>query len=300
MKSVQVLLSTYNGENYLIEQLDSIINQDYPNITILVRDDGSTDGTIQILKRYSERYPQLTYYEGKNIGVTGSFFDLMLNADLSVDYFSFSDQDDAWMNNKISRAIDKLNAMNQEVPLLYCGKTTLADQDLLPISSSNKVHHMIPDFCNAIVENICTGCTCVINNRLLQLVRNHLPEYRLIHDWWLYLTASCFGEVYYDEESFILYRQHRNNVIGMKSNHFDELKKRLKSYRGNRGKISRQAAEFQKLFQLDKKYQKWLNYIINARNHFVYRLIILFSKKIYRQRVMDNVIFKILVLLGNV
>ena len=300
MKTVQVLLSTYNGEKYLEEQLDSILHQDYPDITILIRDDGSTDGTVRILEKYASEYSHINYYIGENIGAKYSFFDLVKNADMSFDYYSFSDQDDVWLHNKISKALEKLNTLQEDKQLLYCGRTTLVDQELKPCISTIKKHRIVPNFGNALVENICTGCTSVINHELLELVQTHIPEFTVMHDWWFYLTASSFGEVYYDDDSYIQYRQHQNNVIGTRTNYSDEFKKRIKNYKNNRGKISRQAREFKRLYHNISENEQLLNYVIDARNNIVYRVKIMLTNKIYRQRKIDNIIFKLLFLLGKV
>lgn len=300
MKKVQILLSSYNGAKYIEEQLDSILVQDYPNISILIRDDGSSDGTIRILEKYAAQYEQISYYLGENIGVINSFFDLVFHSDPSADYYAFSDQDDVWLKNKISRAVDKLEAMKKKQPLLYCGRTTLVDQDLQLIQSSIKTAIIKPDFANALVENICTGCTSVFNRELLEMVKDNIPRFTVMHDWWLYLIASTFGDIYYDEKSHILYRQHQGNAVGTKTNYYDEFIKRLKNYKKNRGNISRQATEFLNHFELDQDKNQLISCVINAKSHFASRLKILSGNQIYRQRRMDNIIFKILFLLGRV
>lgn len=299
MKSVQVLLSTYNGEQYIKEQLDSILNQDYSNITILIRDDGSKDKTVSILDEYASEYNNITYYQGQNIGVINSFFDLMKNADMSADYYSLSDQDDVWDQKKISCAVAKLESMNQKKSSLYCGRTTLVNQDLERINSTIKEHKIVPDFGNALVENICTGCTCVMNHKLLQIIQTHIPRFTVMHDWWIYLIASSVGEVCYDNNSYMLYRQHDKNVVGTSTNYIDEFKVRLRNYRKNSGQISKQAREFQRLLENESNKQL-LETIIGSHNHLSYKIKILLTNKIYRQRKLDNIIFKILFLIGHV
>ena len=101
-------MSTYNGEKYIKTQLDSILAQDYEEIDLLIRDDGSTDSTREILSAYAKKYSSITWYSGKNIGVQKSFFDLILKANLERDYYAFADQDDKWLPGKISRAVSIL------------------------------------------------------------------------------------------------------------------------------------------------------------------------------------------------
>lgn len=300
MIKVQVLLSTYNGEKYIREQLDSILKQDYKDIAILIRDDGSTDNTVHIIKEYAKVNNNIKYYQGKNIGAINSFFDLMKNADPDYDYFALSDQDDFWLEHKISRAVEVLNELNNEKPLLYCSRTTLVYSNLDKIKISMKQYQIKPDFGNALVENICIGCTGVFNRQLLLLVKEHIPEFTIMHDWWLYLTASAFGKVYYDDNSYLLYRQHMSNLIGSRASYYDEFKNRLRNYKGNRLKISRQAFEFMRKYEVDDNTKKQLEYVVNAKHNIKFRFKVIFSNNIYRQRLMDNIIFKILFLLGQV
>lgn len=299
MEKVQILMSTYNGEKYLVEQIESILKQDYTNFSLLIRDDGSTDNTVTIIEKYAKVDCRITYYHGNNIGVINSFFDLLKNADITMDYYSLSDQDDVWKVDKLSRAVEKLK-INKAIPTLYCGNVILVNQALQPIVSTIRKAKIIPNFGNALVENINFGCTSVFNSELLDLVKKHIPEFTIMHDWWLYLSASAFGKVIYDEESFILYRQHEDNVIGSKTNYYDEFKNRLKNFKGNRGRVSRQAREFSRLYQIEHDKNVLLLNVINAKRNFLKRFNVFFSKRIYRQRKLDHYIFKILFLFGRV
>ena len=134
MKKVQVLMSTYNGQTYLKKQIESILEQTYPNIELLVRDDGSSDHTIDILRDYEERYENIKVIYGKNIGVNGSFFYLL--AQSNSDYLAFSDQDDIWLPEKIQNAVEKLDYYT--VPALYAGNKILIDQNDSIIKENNK------------------------------------------------------------------------------------------------------------------------------------------------------------------
>ena len=124
MKKVQVLLSTYNGEKYLKEQLDSIIAQKGVDVHILARDDGSKDDTIKIL----EGYENIDIIKGSNIGVCKSFFEL-INKSGEYDYYSFADQDDVWDCDKLVIAINKLEKCNSK-PAVYASNTRLVDANL--------------------------------------------------------------------------------------------------------------------------------------------------------------------------
>lgn len=299
MKKVQILMSTFNGEKYLREQLDSILSQDYSDISLLIRDDGSSDDTIGIIREYSDADSRVSYYQGSNLGAKNSFFDLMLHADNLCDYYALSDQDDVWSKNKISEAVKKVSA-EEGIPILYCSKPLLVDQKLNPLMTTIKKANISPDFGNALVENINTGCTCLFNKELLELVKGHIPEYTVMHDWWLYLSASAFGKVIYDENSYIYYRQHENNVIGSKSTYFDEFAGRLRNYRKHRGQLRKQVMEFQRLYQTDQEREQMMLTLIKAKSNFFFRWKIFFGNRIYRQRKIDNLIFKFLFLFGQI
>ena len=108
MKKVQILMSTYNGEKYVNEQIDSLLQQDHTNLEILIRDDGSKDSTVSILEEYHKENPNIKLIIDKNKGVISSFFELAMKASEEADYFAFCDQDDYWKPQKISRAVNLL------------------------------------------------------------------------------------------------------------------------------------------------------------------------------------------------
>ena len=118
-KKVAVLISTYNGKKYLKEQLDSILNQTYPNIEIVIRDDGSTDSTLELVKEYQEKHSNIRLKEGTNIGFIKSFFKLLEMAD--ADYYAYCDQDDIWLENKIELAVNALNQADNTKPNMAFG-----------------------------------------------------------------------------------------------------------------------------------------------------------------------------------
>ena len=307
MKTLQILMSTYNGAEYIREQLDSLLEQDCEkyakaSFQIQIRDDGSVDGTQDILEEYAVRYPgKLHWYQGENVGVIRSFFELLSRAD-EADYYAFSDQDDYWMPDKMTSAIERLETMTKEKPALYCCRPKLVDQKLQPLTSEIERPPMRPGFCNAMIENIVTGCTAVFNRVMRDMIAMELPQFTVMHDWWLYLTAVCFGEIYYDETPHICYRQHQGNVLGTKTKRMDEWKMRLKRFRGNRGNISHQLEEFVRIFgqtEPDNENIKLAVKFLEVRKSFVARSRFLKESGIYRQRPEDDRIFHIILLLGN-
>lgn len=307
MKTLVIVMSTYNGEKYLEDQLDSILNQncqrfEAASFRVLIRDDGSCDRTQEILEWYAKDNPdKISWYQGKNIGVVNSFFELLERAG-KADYYAFSDQDDYWMPEKMTKAVEVLEKMDASKPLLYCGRPKLVDSQLRGIDSEIKTPPVRPAFENALIENVCPGCTEVFNTTMRDMIVKENPNFTVMHDWWLYLLASCFGEVYYDEESFLCYRQHFDNVVGTKTNYMDEMKMRIQRFRSTRGNLSRQAEELVRLYGREfPNHSRILlaREFIEAKKSFWARRKLLKKSGIFRQRKMDNRIFHWILLTGS-
>lgn len=212
-KSVLVLLSSYNGEKYIEEQIRSILAQKDVKVDILVRDDCSSDGTLDIINRYP-KHGALTWYTGKNLGVAHSFMDLVKNAKMNYDFYAFSDQDDVWKDDKLIRAVSTLDKNDISSPQLYCANYKLVDKGLKAIYN-NKIHLTTTSFGSSIVFSNCTGCTMVFNNCLLRMLKKCTPKNIIMHDDWVHKVCLAIGgSVYYDNSEVLLYRQHENNVDG--------------------------------------------------------------------------------------
>lgn len=291
---VQILMSTYNGSLYIRKQLDSIMNQDYP-VSLFIRDDGSTDDTVSIIEEYQSRFDNISLVKGDNVGVIHSFFSMINMADKEADYYSFADQDDIWLPDKVRTAVERLSKMNNNVPCMYCSEQTLIDADDKVIEDHMRVVERRPGFGNSVVENIATGCTCVVNRRLLELAKAK-PEFTIMHDWWMYMLATSMGEVVFDTKPKILYRQHGNNTMGKRTNYIDEFKKRVKRFSSNKGNLYRQLESFERLHgdNLDTTNKEILDMVLAYKKSFADRMRCITTSKIYRQRKSDNLIFKLL------
>ena len=130
---VMVLMSTYNGEKYLREQIDSILGQTGVSVKLLIRDDGSKDNTVEIVKQYCKENDDIKLVEGKNVGFAESFMELVYRANLysDISYFAFSDQDDVWLNDKLISAIHMLEGIHEKnAPNLYFSTARAVDKDL--------------------------------------------------------------------------------------------------------------------------------------------------------------------------
>jgi len=229
---VAILLSTYNGEKYLTPLLESLMAQSYQNFIIVVRDDGSSDGTIELLKNFSSSQSgkiHLVDSSAENLGASASFANLMSyvlenknTLGLAKATMAFADQDDIWHSNKLEKCLVALEQHQQqhgEIPvLIHSDLRVVADDGELVNQSFASFQGLQPNrnsFPELVLSNLVTGCTALINEPLARLA---LPinQQSIMHDWWLCLVASAFGEVYYLQESLIDYRQHEKNTIGAK------------------------------------------------------------------------------------
>lgn len=223
-----VLMSTYNGEKYLREQIDSVLAQKDIELALLIRDDGSSDKTVEIIEDYEKKDNRISHYVGENIGPGKSFFDLIKKAPES-DYYAFCDQDDVWDSNKLALAIDLLLPLDNSMPNLYYSNLRLVDGNLAFIRNAHEKPIDEGKKYSALARNVLTGCTAVFNKNAKDLLRDHVPNVNILHDGWLYLICKLFGNVVYDFIPHISYRQHGHNVVGMgKSNPFVSVIRKIK------------------------------------------------------------------------
>lgn len=227
---VAVLMSTYNGEKFIDEQIVSILKQLPAEGLLMVRDDGSTDKTVEKIRRMKDTRIQIEI--GENIGFAKSFLTLLNETPRDREMVMFADQDDVWLDGKIQRAWDSL-ATSEGQASLYCSGQLITDEKLNILESSERITHQ-PSFRNAIAENIVTGCTAAINNQALQLMlRSGVPKHVQFHDWWLYLVISAHGSVIFDDKDLILYRQHEYNYMGRGVGWFGRNLKKIQYLRKN-------------------------------------------------------------------
>jgi glycosyltransferase involved in cell wall biosynthesis len=225
---VAILLSTYNGAAHLEPLLTSILDQDWRDSHMMARDDGSTDGTLAILERWSPRIP-LRVTCGANLGAKASFFELLYGA-ADFDIVAFADQDDVWDRDKLSRAVGALAAFPPQRPAMYCSRARVADQNLVTLGLT-QAWPRSPCFANALVENIAMGCTTALNRAAWQLLTGAPPPaHALMHDWWCYLVVSAFGEVVFDPVPSMCYRQHGDNVVGFQVSRLKALADKFKRF----------------------------------------------------------------------
>ena len=185
---ITILLSTYNGEKYLKEQLDSLFAQT-KNIYVFARDDGSSDNTLNILEGYKQNN-RLDFYTGENLGAAKSFMDLLKTAPKS-EFYSFCDQDDVWDKDKIEVALDYLKKYDNSIPLLYCSATRPVDADLKPIKVGDKKKKFKLTFGESLVHPLASGCTFVFNYALKKLFDGKDIDFVSIHDRYVHKVAAA-------------------------------------------------------------------------------------------------------------
>ena len=221
---ISILLASYNGEKYIAEQIDSLLAQKNRDFKLFINDDKSTDNTYEIISEYAEKYPEMifaTQNEQNSGGAKCNFIRMMIEH--KDDYVMLCDQDDIWLPDKIEISLAKIKEMEtihgMETPLLVHTDLHVVNETLKMISPSYKIA-MNADYSktrlrNQIIQNTLTGCTVIYNRALSNLV-TEIPQFMVMHDWWLMLIAAAFGKVAALDEQTVLYRQHGSNDIGAK------------------------------------------------------------------------------------
>lgn len=213
---IAILMSTYNGEKYLTEQIKSLKAQTLKNWDLYIRDDGSTDKTLEIISNQVESDQRIHYVPDseKHLRPMRSFFKLL--NEISADYYFFCDQDDFWLPNKLELMMTEIGDKDNHIPqLLYCGLRCV-DQNLKPLVND---FENLPGKINGksrFIGNDMPGCVMLLNKNLRDLIINYTKNYEniIMHDWWIALVAEAFGNVSFLDKKLILYRQHGDNSIG--------------------------------------------------------------------------------------
>lgn len=211
MKTVNILLSAYNGEKFIAEQIESLLAQDYPAVTIHIRDDGSSDRTAEIVRQYTDR-PNVKLYEGENVGYRKSFAWLLANC-RDADYYAYCDQDDYWMPDKISRAVRALERFDENTPAIYIGDFYWGDaqcRPLRPNRNAYKKHSLIKYITTGDMNTF--GFTEVFNECAAAGIRDREPLELCVHDQIVYLYCRCAGRVIWDEKPTACYRRYGENA----------------------------------------------------------------------------------------
>lgn len=213
-----ILLASYNGEKYISEQLDSIINQTYKNWELIIRDDGSKDETVTILNKYEKKDERIKILRDDkgNLGFLKNFEELLFNA--KEEFVLFSDQDDFWLKNKLEKFVEKIRDLDEKVlskPLLIHCNSLVCD-DKLEIIKEEFIDSKIAKKTNSNIyffEYIVQGSTSMVNKKM---IKESLPFFKnvTLHDRYFHLLSQFLGTRVFIDESLVKYRQHERNEIG--------------------------------------------------------------------------------------
>lgn len=300
LPKVDVLMATYNGAAYLAEQIDSVLAQRDIDLRLILRDDGSSDGTPDIIREYVQRHPGkviLLEDNGDRLGASGNFFRL-LQQPSDADFVAFCDQDDVWHDDKLAIAVARLRDEG-ETAALYCSAVEYVDEAMGHLGFSPSM--ITPAFPNALAENIAPGCSMVMNTSLHRLVIMHQPTNATIHDWWVYLVAAALGQVIFDPVPRMKYRQHGSNTIGGGYSFYEKWRKRLQRFSaGNAWRMAAQASEFEKLYgsQLTPAQHELIAYFVAGKTSFAARIRFLLGWRVWRQSILETLVVKFLVLIN--
>lgn len=254
-EQVHIVLATYNGERFLQEQMDSVLAQTYENITVEVCDDGSTDGTVAMIREYVAQDDRVKLHVNpQNLGYVKNFLEGVKRC--QAPYVMLCDQDDIWQSDKVEKTLRAMQEaeknMVQKPVLIFTDAVNFNSETGEELGFFHETSHLDVkkvDTAHLFMENKCIGCTMMMNRAITPYLEE-LPEEIRVHDWWLALICSHFGAIQYVPEATLRYRQHEGNQIGG-SSYTGYLKKRLAHIREQRKALLqtyRQGAAFVRVF----------------------------------------------------
>lgn len=302
-KSILVLMSTYNGAHFVEAQVRSILDQKTQHIVHLrIRDDGSSDETCEIIEKLQCEYPsRIELIKAQNIGCNESFFALLRGAS-GYDYYSISDQDDIWLENKLDVAVSSLQKEDAEIPLLFASTSFLTKDDLVPYGTTRKKKREFTIY-NTLVQNICPGHTQVMNNALLNRLKADIDFSKVyVYDSWIANMAMLYGKIIFANESYTYYRQHASQQLGSGAGMIGHLVASLQRVKANDGKKYREQIEY--FCELNQETLKTQGYYEETEKFlhavtFLQRVKCALTTKMYRQSVIENFAFRLAVIAGK-
>lgn len=296
---IAILMATYNGEEYVGEQLDSILNQTFKDWTLYVHDDGSSDGTMRVVKRYASQYPnKIVVIDGPSTGGAKTNFFYLMN-EVVVDYIMFSDQDDFWLPQKIEKTYKKcleLEDSHTDEPIAIFTDLKVVDKDLNVLSEKMSSYQTLKmdntDINKLMIQNVVTGCTMMINRSCRDMsLKCKDYDQVIMHDWWCALVASYFGRIGYVDESLILYRQHGDNSVGAKDVHdATYIKSKLRHGKEQRQSLlntQKQIKYFAAVYDIDAPYM--VEYSNLASNGKLHKIAFLAKNHIWKSGLVRNI-----------
>lgn len=300
-KTITVLMSTYNGEKYLEEQINSILCQKGVKVNLLVRDDGSNDRTVDILNQYSSN-GLLEYIAGDNIGYGKSFLFLFQVVKDPTDYYAFADQDDIWNEHKLYEAIKCLETKHTERGKLYFSSMFVVNKnkDYIGFKTFKDIKITLG---SVYVRQRAAGCTMVLDNILFQLaVKTRFDNYKynVGYEWVYLLCLAIGGEIYYDYHSYIDFRRHGKNVTSIGNGIHLRIKNELKEFRERKYSKSELSKILLKVYsnEIPDDNRRLIQAIADYRSSFFRRIRLMFNSELDSNITVCNIKNKICILLG--
>lgn len=296
MKKVVVLMATYNGERYLEEQIDSILGQTHRDLRLYIRDDGSSDGTLDILDGYKLR-TNVNVIMGEHLGYPACFWEL-IKLNIDADYYFFSDQDDVWFDNKVSSAIEYMEKNSKDEPTSYYSAYYLCD------SNKNIISKELPNggkcLSDVLFDRAGFEFTMMFNKKGYDGLLENMPISPVRGPWMGWYFAGC-GSILADEQAYAIYRRHENTVTADMSA-VGVLKWRITKFIRGKGLTEYKAAIkdircvfYDKLNDNDKK----LVDLFADNRYFRNVLRKVFYPSRFRRNVMDEILLRVLFLIDK-
>lgn len=303
---IGVLLSAYNGEKYIAQQIESIMKQKNSNhLTLLVRNDGSTDNTGKILKNLENKYDNLRVINGPNIGLIASFFELLKTGlnEYNFDYYSFSDQDDYWLEDKLQTAVNYIEKESNNIPILYGCRSIVVDDNLNKTEFVTQAQERKITFYNTAIQNIVIGHNQVLNKKLAEVLVKYHQDFNNIYsqDLWIENVAAVTGKIIFDNTPHTLYRMHSHNQLGYGKGKLDRVRGHLiRLKKKEPQKMAKQLEYFIKYYKnfISDEEENEIKLFLYSQRNIKTRINYIRHTKLYRQTVKETLQFKILYILG--
>lgn len=299
LPTIAVIMSAYNAEKYILEQISSILNQRNVNVRLWIRNDGSKDNTLKIIRDGFGNDQRVVVTSGSNLGAAESFFQAIFDCNFDCDFYGFSDADDVWIEDKLAISVDSIKFRSLSIPMAVATQMKVVDENL-KIIGLTKPPRIGLKFNNAVVQTVASGASLLMNKSAFRLLRSYKPKNIVMHDAWVYLLITAFGEFLFIEQPTILYRQHGQNVFGTSHGFRKRVENRLKRIK-YRSPYRGQAAEFLSVFgdQLESESRGIIERYVNYDKTFVSRLWFAIWPSVQMQNWKSDIFQRFLVLLGK-
>ena len=285
---VTVLLATFNGVSFLEEQLTSLNEQQDVEVEVFVNDDGSTDGTLEILEAWRSKGLIVSITKSRGVGATRAFLTLLRSCE-EKEFVAFCDQDDIWVRHKL---ITQVNVLERTIPMLSTCLRIYIDESGRAIGKSKDLRKL-PSFMNSMFENIVPGNTVLVNNPAVKVINSFQNPPAIHYDSWIYLLIACFGKIDSTSTHLVKYRIHSNNSVGLRKKSLKASRKAIKWYLNQQSFLLEKQNEF-----LPVEYKERLMRVSSfvEEKNIVKKIARLRTIQIGRQSKLDEIIFKLLLI----